>query len=70
MSKIRDSYDLLLYISKNNGVLHLLSNTHLELGISTDVLENHLLDLETKGYIKRYIRSCGITSDGKDFLNS
>lgn len=67
---INDCYDLLAYINDHNGILHFSVNTETELGISRDVFNSYIEKLNSNGYINLYIRSCGISPTGKEFLDN
>ena len=67
---IKNCYDLLSYINEHNGCLHFPNSPEKELGISRDTFDMYIDKLNSFGYINKYIRSCGITAEGKDFLNN
>lgn len=67
---IRSSYDLLMYIREHKGNLRLTPNLSKELGVSVDDLESFVFDLESRGYIRRYIRSYSITPADQTFLKN
>lgn len=66
---INNSTDLLRYINANGGTIYLSENTSSETCTCQDMLESFLAELSSLGYIKRYVRSYGITPSGRDFLN-
>lgn len=64
------SYDLLVYINNHKGNLNIPSNPQKELGISQMDFDSFVDELSSYGYIKRYMRSYGITPEGKEYLNN
>lgn len=67
---INNCYDLLSYINEHNGCLHFPSSPEKEFGISQSTFNMYIDELEGFGYINKYIRSCGITAEGKEFFNT
>lgn len=64
---IYDSTDLLRFISKSSYI-NVLDSTCIELGLSMDELKSYLDELESYGYVQRFIRSFKITDEGIDYL--
>lgn len=67
---INNCFELLRYINEHNGSLHFPTAPEQEFGINRDTFDTYIDELNNLGYIKRYLRSCGITTEGKEFLDN
>ena len=61
---------ILLGIKEHHGILRFPADPQKEFGISQDTFDMYIDELLNDGYIKIYLRSCGITPEGNEFLDN